>query len=79
MAYVLILPIIIGKKVKMVDNYRYGFNIGDVIDNIDAINSEIAEMYEEGNKEIDRKKEFNLVYRQFIEGLKLSTGVKLYF
>lgn len=63
----------------MVDNYRYGFNIGNVIDNIDKINSEIDELYDGEDKAVDKKKEFNLVYRQFIEGLKLSTGVKLYF
>lgn len=39
------------------------------------------ELNEERNKDLndrDKEKEFKLIYKQFIKGLKLSTGNKLF-
>lgn len=56
--------------------YKY---IGDefdnavVMDNIAQISNELDEEQSKPNEERDKDKEFKLIYRQFIEGLKLST------
>lgn len=56
--------------------YKY---IGDefdnavVMDNIAQISNELDEEQSKPNEERDKDKEFKLIYRQFMEGLKLST------
>lgn len=48
-----------------------------VIDKLKDIAGEIEEEEEKPEEERDRQREFKLIYRQFIEGLKLSTGYRL--
>lgn len=63
---------------KMSDIYRYN-NSDDyghalVIERLKSIASELELEQQKPENERDREKEFKLIYKQFIEGLKLSTG-----
>jgi len=61
----------------MNDIYSYigeEFNPSNVIEKISDISDELEEEQSKDEKDRDRKKEFDLIYRQFIQGLKLSTG-----
>lgn len=51
---------------------------GEVMENLDNLRYEIEEEQSKPDNERDRKKEFKLIYKQFCEGLKLSTGSKLF-
>ena len=48
-----------------------------IIDRLNDISGEIEEEQEKPDDEYDRDKVFKLMYRQFIEGLKLSTGYRI--
>lgn len=54
------------------DDYDYGH--AAVIERLKDIAGELELEQEKPENERDRRKEFKLIYRQFIEGLKLSTG-----
>lgn len=61
----------------MNDIYSYigeEFNPSNVIEKISDISDELEEEQSKDEKDRDRKKEFDLIYQQFIQGLKLSTG-----
>ena len=64
----------------MSDIYRYKneFDKSSVFEKISQLNSKLREEQDKPADEINDEKVFNLIYAQFIEGLKLSTGSLLY-
>ena len=60
----------------MGDIYRYtdDFEQSKVMNDIDAIAYELAEEESKPDEERDKKREKELIYAQFIRGLRLSTG-----
>ena len=53
------------------------YNRNAVIDKLKDIAGELEIEQRKPNEERNKEKEFKLIYRQFIEGLKLSTGSRL--
>ncbi len=60
----------------MYDIYKYNddFELHNVIDRVNCIADELAQEQTKSIEERDYKKERDLMYAQFIQGLKLSTG-----
>ena len=61
----------------MNDIYRcnsYDYGRGAVIERLKDIAGELELEYEKPEDERDKEREFKLIYKQFVEGLKLSTG-----
>ena len=60
----------------MYDIYKYNddFELHNVIDRVNCIADELAQEQAKSIEERDYKKERDLMYAQFIQGLKLSTG-----
>lgn len=61
----------------MGDIYRYNndsYDRSKVLNNLNEIAEELELEQEKPDEERDRQREFKLIYKQFIEGLKLSTG-----
>lgn len=61
----------------MNDIYKYmseEFNPLNVMEKVSDILIELEEERSKEQKERDERKEFELIYRQFVQGLKLSTG-----
>lgn len=56
--------------------YNSDFEREQVMDKIIEINAQLEEEEAKPNNERDSDKEFKLIYQQFIQGLKLSTGNK---
>lgn len=57
--------------------YSYNPDIFDrssILHRINEIKEELAEEMEKPDEERSSEKEFKLIYKQFMEGLKLSTG-----
>ena len=52
------------------------FDRSVIIDKLKDIAGELELEQEKPEEERSREKEFKLIYRQFIEGLKLSTGYR---
>lgn len=59
-------------------NTNSGFNPNDVLNEIAQIDEEIENERMKDESEYDRNKEFKLLYKQFVTGLKLNTGVRLF-
>ena len=59
-------------------NTNAGFNPNDVLSEMAQIDEEIANERSKDDNEYDREKEFKLLYKQFVTGLKLNTGLRLY-
>jgi len=59
----------------MADIYQYQnkFDKANVIDELMSISEEIDEETMKPDDERDRQREFDLIYKQFVKGLKLST------
>ena len=57
-------------------SYNSDFEREQVMDKIIEINALLEEEEAKPNNERDSDKEFKLIYQQFIQGLKLSTGNK---
>jgi len=55
-------------------NYRDDFEVNRVIDRVNCIADELAAERSKAQDERDLDKERELIYAQFIQGLKLSTG-----
>lgn len=55
-------------------NYRDDFEVNRVIDRVNCIADELAAERAKAQDERDLDKERELIYAQFIQGLKLSTG-----
>lgn len=55
-----------------------GFNYIDVMNEISQVAEEIDEERKKNDNEYDREKDFKLLYKQFMLGLKLNTGVRLF-
>ena len=51
------------------------FDRGHIFEEIDHYQSLLEEEQEKPDEERDEKKEFNLIYAQFMKGLRLSTGM----
>ena len=64
----------------MSDIYRYKneFDKSSVFEKISQLDSKLREEQNKPADEINNEMVFNLIYAQFIEGLKLSTGSLLY-
>jgi hypothetical protein len=61
----------------MHDIYRYNsddFSQSEVIEKLKDIAGELELEQEKPDEERDKQREFKLIYKQFLEGLKLSTG-----
>lgn len=60
----------------MYGNYGSGYWIGDrdVFERMEEISKELAIEQGKPDNERDKGKEFNLIYAEFMQGLKLSTG-----
>lgn len=61
----------------MNDIYKYmseEFNPLNVMERVSDISIELEEERSKEQEERDERKEFELIYRQFVQGLKLSTG-----
>lgn len=61
----------------MGDIYRYNndsYDRSKVLNNLNEIAEELELEQEKPDEERDQQREFKLIYKQFIEGLKLSTG-----
>jgi len=54
------------------------FDHSEILNNIDKLKDEINEERGKDDSEYDAEKEFKLMYRQFMEGLKLNTGIRLF-
>lgn len=55
-------------------NYRDDFEVNKIIDRVNCLSEELANEQDKPDEERDLKKEKELIYAQFIQGLKLSTG-----
>ena len=55
-------------------NYRDDFEVNRVIDRVNCIADELSAEHAKAPDERDLDKERELIYAQFIQGLKLSTG-----
>lgn len=55
-------------------NYRDDFDVSNVIDRVNCIANELSEERAKTPEERDMEKERQLLYAQFVQGLKLSTG-----
>ena len=55
-----------------------GFNPNDVLTEMAQIDEEIENERAKDDSEYDREKEFKLLYKQFMTGLKLNIGTKLF-
>lgn len=56
-----------------IDNERI-----EAIKKIEKISKEIDSEYSKNLEKVDKNKIFNLMYQQFIQGLKINTGAKYY-
>lgn len=54
------------------------FNANSIFDKMAEISEDIEREREKSDAEYDRNKEFNLLYKQFMLGLKLNTGIRLF-
>lgn len=54
------------------------FDHSEILNNIDKLKDEINEERDKDDSEYDAEKEFKLIYKQFMEGLKLNTGIRLF-
>lgn len=74
------MPIPLAKKCVMDDIYYKsgGFNYSEVMEELSRIDDEIAEEREKDDSEYNKEKEFKLLYKQFLTGLKLNTGIRLF-
>lgn len=59
-------------------NTNAGFNPNDVLNEMAQIDEEIENERSKDDSEYDREKEFKLLYKQFVTGLKLNTGLRLF-
>jgi hypothetical protein len=59
-------------------NTNTGFNPNDVLSEMAQIDQEIEDERSKDDSEYDREKEFKLLYKQFVTGLKLNTGVRIF-
>lgn len=55
-----------------------GIDVSGVLAEMAKIDDELNTEMEKNNEEHDREKEFRLLYKQFITGLKLNTGTRLF-
>lgn len=55
------------------------FDYSEVLNKIDKLKDDIEEERAKNDDEYSAEKEFNLVYKQFMEGLKLNTGIKIFY
>lgn len=55
-----------------------GIDASGVLAEMAKIDDELNTEREKNNEEYDREKEFRLLYKQFITGLKLNTGTRLF-
>ena len=64
----------------MTDIYRRAGYVepSEVLDEMNMIQDEIDEEQMKDDSEYDRDKVFNLMYKQFVTGLRLNTGIRLY-
>lgn len=58
--------------------YKSEFNQNQIMNDISQIQEELLQEQSKPNEERDKQKELKLIYKQFIKGLKLSTGNKLF-
>lgn len=49
-----------------------------VLDEMSEIQDEIEKEQSKSDEEYDREKVFKLLYRQFVTGLKINTGIKIF-
>lgn len=62
----------------MYRDIRYGFDCHETLNNIDKLKDEIEVERQKSDEDYNPQKEFELLYKQFIQGLKLNTGIKLF-
>lgn len=55
------------------------FDYGEVLNNIDKLKDEIEAERAKSGDDYSAEKEFNLIYKQFVEGLKLNTGIRIFY
>lgn len=55
------------------------FDYSEVLNKIDKLKDDIEEERSKNDDEYSAEKEFNLVYKQFMEGLKLNTGIRIFY
>lgn len=55
-------------------NYRDDFDVSNIIDRVNCIANELSEERAKAPEKRDMEKERQLLYAQFVQGLKLSTG-----
>lgn len=58
------------------DEHLIDFDKDTIIEKLDEISEEIEKERKKPIEERDSKHEFDLIYRQFIQGLKLSVNMK---
>lgn len=59
-------------------NTNIGYNPSDILNEMSKIDEEIENERTKEDGEYDREKEFKLLYKQFVTGLKLNTGIRLF-
>ena len=59
-------------------NKSKGLNYSEILNNIARLGDEIKDEQSKEDGEYDKQKEFELRYAQFIAGLKLNTGIKIF-
>lgn len=64
----------------MTDIYTYtpDFDKNEILSKMDEISEQLVEEQNKPSDEFSSEREFNLIYRHFMQGLKLSTGVSYY-
>lgn len=58
--------------------YKEDFNRSNVIDRMNALSEIVEEEMEKPDGERDDRKAFEMMYAQYMAGLRLSTGSTLY-
>lgn len=58
--------------------YNEYFNKEQIMNEVSLLREELEKEQEKPIEERDKEKELKLVYKQFIKGLKLSTGNKIF-
>lgn len=53
-------------------------NHADIVGKIQEIQSKISDEVNKGEEKADKKKIFDLIYQQLIQGMKLNTGIRRY-
>ena len=58
--------------------YNNEYDKNQIMNEVVLLQEELKEIQNKNEEERDKEKELQLIYKQFVKGLKLSTGNKLF-